>query len=103
METDLTQILRKIRLAITEYLNYEDAGVLLYDRNTRTYMAVSPNLKLEDVRDNCRLSEFYFNPEFSLVTNFLGSRKRSVVLQVPRESGIFVQGVDSLSPVSLLS
>src|SRR3990167_4287973 len=93
--------MRKLRLSLSKFLEYEDVGILLYDKRSASYLAVSPNLDQETMRKSTSLSIFNYNPETCLSLQFLASKQKSELVSNPREQRSFLEGVDNLSPVNL--
>lgn len=88
-----------MRLGVTEYLDYADCNMLLYDNQTKNYMALSPNTEIEKINEFGRLNMYFYNPGRCLSVIFLESGKKSWLLQSPREQPFFLEGIDNLTSV----
>lgn len=86
---------------MSRYLEYEDAGILLHDKLSSSYMAVSPNLDQISLKAAPTLSLYNYSPESCLSLQFLKSGKFSQLILNPREERLFLEGVDNLSPVGI--
>lgn len=91
--------MKKIRISVSEYLDYEDCALLLYNDKTKSYMALSPNLDVESIKLPRKLSVFYYSPGRCLSMDFLESGKNCQLHNNPREQPHFLEGIDNLSPV----
>lgn len=91
--------MRRLRLCLSSYLEYEDVGILLFDKLSASYMAVSPNLDQTSLKAAPTLSLYNYSPESCLSLQFLKSGKLSQLVLNPREERLFLEGVDNLSPV----
>ena len=98
-ETEVVEIMRILRIEISGYLDYEDVGVMVNDKFSGSLMALSPNLSLTSVKNQKKLSPFFYSPDSCISVNFLKSNKKIQVVLSPRDNPHFLEGVDNLSPV----
>lgn len=90
-----------MRIAITEYLDYEDSGLLIFDAKSNSFVALSPNIELNEIKTPKKLSLFHYNPGKCISTTFLESKRKSLSINNPRDEPFFLEGVDNLTPASL--
>ncbi len=100
-ETEVHEIMRKVRIEVADFLDYEDVGLLVHEHSTGCMMALSPNLTLAAAKTQPKLNSFFYNPENCICQKFLASKKKSLIVFSPRDKPDFLEGVDNLSPVDM--